>query len=144
MIKRKLDLTLMSLSMFYKILHHLLPLATAADPFVQQAVFFLSVFTYCQLTLEPDFLLIYVLQMNFIGSSSVNASVYTFHKSSTGLASFDGLEFNADDDDDDDDDDEEAVDEVAPLLDDDSWSSLNELAYTVNDKGFADAEPPHI
>ena len=139
MIKRKLDLTLMSLSMFYKILHHLLPLATAADPFVQQAVFFLSVFTYCQLTLEPDFLLIYVLQMNFIGSSSVNASVYTFHKSSTGLASFDGLEFNADDD-----DDEEAVDEVAPLLDDDSWSSLNELAYTVNDKGFADAEPPHI
>ena len=58
-----------------------------------------------------------------------------------GLASFDGVEFNADDDDD---DDEEAVDEVAPLLDDDSWSSLNELAYTVNDKGFADAEPPHI
>ena len=65
MIQRKLDLTLMSLSMFYKILHHLLPLATAADPFVQQTMFFLSVFTYCQLTLEPDFLLIYVLQMNF-------------------------------------------------------------------------------
>ena len=68
--------------------------------------------------------------------------MYTFHKSSTGLASFDGLEFNGDDDDDD--DDEEAVDEVAPLLDDDSWSSRNELAYTVNDKGFADTEPPHI
>ena len=78
-------------------------------------------------------------ELSFIGSS-VTASVYTFHKSSTGLASFDGLEFNADDDD----DDEEAVDEVAPLLDDDSWSSRNELAYTVNDKGFADAEPPHI
>ena len=82
-------------------------------------------------------------KLSFIGSSSVTASVYTFHKSSTGLASFDEVEFNADDDDDDD-DDEEAVDEVAPLLDDDSWSSLNELAYTVNDKGFADAEPPHI
>ena len=55
----------MSLSMFYEIVHHLLPLATAADLFVQQTMFFLGVFTYCQLTLEPDFLLIYVLQMNF-------------------------------------------------------------------------------
>ena len=47
MIQRKLDLTLaMSLSMVYKIVHHLLPLATAADLFVQQTMFFLDLFAY--------------------------------------------------------------------------------------------------
>ena len=66
LIQRKLDLTLeMSLPMFYETVRQLLPLATAADLFVQQTRFFLSDFALCQLTLEPDFFLVYVLQMNF-------------------------------------------------------------------------------
>ena len=66
MIQRKLDLTLiMSLLMFYEIVHHLLPVATAADLFVQQTMLFVGVFAYCQLTLEHVFVLIYVLQMSF-------------------------------------------------------------------------------
>ena len=67
MIQRKLDLTLvMSLPMFYETVRHLLRLVTAADFFVQQPRFFLSGFAYCQLTLEPDFLLICALQMNLL------------------------------------------------------------------------------
>ena len=59
-IRRKLDLTLvMSLSIFYAIMGRLLLLATA-DLFTQK-----NVFAYCQLTLEPIFLLIYVLLMDF-------------------------------------------------------------------------------
>ena len=68
MIQRKLSLTLaMSLPMFYKTMHHLLQhlLQQQLISLCSRLGFFLSVFAYCQLTLEPDFLLIYVLQMNF-------------------------------------------------------------------------------
>ena len=65
--------------------------------------------------------------------------MYTFDKSSARLSSFDEVEFNTTDD-----DDKKVADEIAPLLDDDSCSSLNESASTPNDKGSVDAEPLHI
>ena len=64
--------------------------------------------------------------------------MYTFSKSSTRLPSFDKVEINTDDD------EKEAADETSLLPHDDSCSSLNESASTLNDKDSVDAEPIYI
>ena len=89
----------MSLSMFYKIVHHLLSLEIAADHFVQEAMFFIAVFAYSQLTLKPDFLLIYVLQMNFTLLVPLLLLSLCTNLINALLSSFDEVEFNTTDDD---------------------------------------------